>query len=159
MFFQLVEYKKRASLTILGFVVSPGSSILTEDHEFVQEEIFFLFSFLSSLHLRFSRRIILFSRPTAPTVFAELMVDNKRYARHTGSRNIKYSRAFTMGSDGKGRLKRSPIVGPLWSPVGKKKKKKKIKRARANELTKKRSTCGVERGRRTGVFPLRSTNL
>lgn len=44
-----------------------------------------------------------------------------------------------------------PIVGASWSPMGqKKKKKKKIKRARANELRKKRPTCGVENG---GVPP------
>lgn len=52
--FSAGEYKKHTSLTVLAFVVSPGSPILVEDHGFVQGAILFFFfaspSFLSQDH-------------------------------------------------------------------------------------------------------------
>lgn len=80
--FSAGEYKKKhASFTVLAFVVSPRGP-----HGFVRGATLFFspgFPFVS-LAGSFS------SRPTAPTVFAGLTVDNKRYTRHTDSRNIKY---------------------------------------------------------------------
>lgn len=106
--------------------------------------LLFFFFFASPSFLSQDHSLLVLS--TAPTVFAELTVDNKRYTRHTGSRNIKYSRVFTTAPMGKGGWK-GPIVGPPFLM-----RKRKMKRT--SELKKKRSTCMGQ-----GVFPLRSTNL
>lgn len=71
-FFQLASIKSARVLQSWFLSRLPVPSILTEDHGFVREAIlFFFFSFLSSLHLRFSRTGSFSSRPTASTVFAE----------------------------------------------------------------------------------------
>lgn len=131
-FSQLARIKSaHASLTVaLAFVASAVSTVLSQDHEEDPSTgsilLFLLFSFLSFflpfdtlrprfLAGRFARSLVL---PTASTVFAGLTgaavaaVDNKRYASHTASRNIKYSRAFTTVHGGKERPEGPISSGP-----------------------------------------------
>lgn len=153
MFSQLAEHKKRAESRQL---ILPHLAIPQILARFVRKSnrrrCVVLFSLPFSLFLVLFFRFVLVpvsfsfsSLPLDPTVFARLTgaaFDNKRYASHTGSRNIKYSRAFTTAAAvGKGTREEERIGGPSV-PAVIRRKEDQDEKARRQRERKERTTRG-----------------
>lgn len=141
--------KKRTSLTVVSLSYLLGSSVRAEprirpkSHPFLFFSRLFRFAFVLSQ----DHSLLILPLPLSslgPRERWSIIND----IRHTGSRNIKYSRAFMTGSGGKERPVRPPIVGALGPSGG-----KKIKKNASGQKKKGRACEG------SGCSPPPSTNL
>lgn len=97
--FSVGGYKKRASFTIV-FVISPGSSVCAEPRIHSKRESSSLSFFSFRLRSSQDHSLLVLPLPLSSRGSRERrsIINDMR---HTGSRNIKYSRAFMTGPVGK----------------------------------------------------------